>query len=69
MRRIDRIDPDTAARIPDHRHIVAFRNVLAHGYDALDPAVVWSAIRDDVPRLLDCVTALLAEADSQDAPG
>ena len=31
-----RIDPDVAARIGDHPQIIAFRNVLIHGYDLID---------------------------------
>ena len=60
VRRLDKEDPATAARIADHRRIIAFRNVLVHGYDVIDPAIVWSAIRDDLEPLLKDVEALLA---------
>ena len=40
--------------------IIAFRNVLIHGYDVVDPAIVWSAIADDLSPLLRNVTELLA---------
>jgi uncharacterized protein with HEPN domain len=43
---------------PDHR----FRNVLIHGYDIIDPAIVWSAIADDLVPLLRDVEALLADS-------
>lgn len=60
VRRLDREDPETAGRIANHRHIIAFRNVLSHGYDIVDPAVVWSAVQDDLAPLLKDVETLLA---------
>ena len=62
IRRIHKEDPETASRIANHRNIIAFRNVLSHGYDIIDPAIVWSAIRDDLDPLLKDVEALLATA-------
>ena len=59
MRRLEKDDPDTAARITDYRRIIAFRNVLIHGYDIIDPAIVWSAIEDDLAPLLADVQTLL----------
>lgn len=59
VRRLEKDDPDTAARITNHRRIIAFRNVLIHGYDIIDPAIVWSAITDDLAPLLRDVEALL----------
>ena len=59
MRRLEKDDPDTAACIADYRCIIAFRNVLIHGYDVIDPAIVWSTIADDLAPLLRDVQALL----------
>ena len=59
MRRLEKDDPQTAARITAYRRIIAFRNVLIHGYDIIDPAIVWSAITDDLAPLLGEVEALL----------
>ena len=60
MRRLEKDDADTAARIAHYRRIIAFRNVLIHGYDVIDPAIVWSAIADDLEPLLADVQKLLA---------
>ena len=38
---------------------MAFRNILVHGYDVVDDAIVWDVVRVDLPRLLREVTALL----------
>jgi uncharacterized protein with HEPN domain len=59
MRRLEKDDPDTVAAIAHYRRIIAFRNVLIHGYDVIDPAIVWSAIADDLAPLLADVRALL----------
>ncbi|MDZ4146071.1 MAG: HepT-like ribonuclease domain-containing protein [Burkholderiales bacterium] len=59
MRRLEKDDPDTAARITDYRRIIAFRNVLIHGYDVIDPAIVWSAVEVDLAPLLADVQVLL----------
>jgi uncharacterized protein with HEPN domain len=59
--RLARIDPETAACIGDHPQIIAFRNVLIHGYDLIDDAQVWSVITQDLPRLERQVTELMRE--------
>ena len=40
-----------------------FENILIHGYDLLDHALVWSTIEHQVPTLLREVEALLAADD------
>jgi uncharacterized protein with HEPN domain len=62
MGRLARMDPETAARIGDHPQIIAFRNVLIHGYDLVDDAQVWGVISHDLPRLEQQVIQLLGEA-------
>ena len=62
LNRLRRDDPQTAARIGDTPRIVAFRNILAHGYDAIDHEIVWHLIQEELPGLVEGVGALLAEA-------
>jgi uncharacterized protein with HEPN domain len=59
MNRLTQHDPETAARISKHRQIVDFRNVLIHGYDLIDHRIVWSAVEEKVPVLLEEVATLL----------
>lgn len=59
LSRLGKADPVTSSAIADVRRIVAFRNVLVHGYDTLDHEIVWHVIRNDLPRLLESVQALL----------
>lgn len=67
MGRLARDDPETAELIPDYPRIIAFRNVLIHGYDLVDHAEVWNVVRGHLPRLLEQVRAVLAQAPSEDA--
>jgi len=53
--------PDVGDRIPNHRRIIAFRNVLIHGYDLVDDDVVWDVVQGDVPALLELLRQMLAE--------
>jgi uncharacterized protein with HEPN domain len=36
LNQVWKLDPELAARIPDIREIIAFRNVLIHGYATID---------------------------------
>ena len=63
MRRVAQHDPATAQSISGYTQIIAFRNILIHGYDQLDDRIVWSVVQRDVPLLLAEVVALLAQAD------
>ena len=63
IKRLAKHDPDSAARIGEHRQIIAFRNVLIHGYDLVDHPLVWSTIEQQVPALLKDVAALLGSND------
>ena len=55
-----RIDAGTAQKVPDLRQIIAFRNVLIHGYATVDPARVWRVIEDNLPPLRAALATLLA---------
>jgi len=64
MGRIARDDPETATRIDDYQHIIAFRNVLIHGYDVVAHEEVWRIAEESLPRLLEQVQALLSDTQS-----
>lgn len=58
--RLAKLDPALAARISEHRRIIAFRNVLIHGYASVNDRLVWgvvetnlSVLRQEVDQLLD----------------
>lgn len=53
--------PDVLGRVPDGAQIIAFRNVLAHGYAILDQAKVYEAATEKAPALAASLERLLAE--------
>ena len=61
LNQLTKLDPDLAARIPDASRIVAFRNLLIHGYAVVDHARVFRTARESLPALQEQVTTLLAE--------
>lgn len=62
LARVARHDPTLFARIPAGREIVDFRNVLVHGYDAIDLGVVWDALTQELGELIATIARLLDEA-------
>lgn len=58
VKRLAGLDPATAAQLGAYPQIIAFRNVLIHGYDLVDHALVWNAVEQQVPALLARVSAL-----------
>jgi uncharacterized protein with HEPN domain len=55
--------PAVAGRIRDIAAIVGFRNLLIHGYAAVDDRIVWRTITHDLGELRGVLHALLAELD------
>ena len=53
-----RADPGLAATIPGLPRIVAFRNVLIHGYATVDDALVWGVVEGSLPGLLELLARL-----------
>jgi len=58
---LSKLDPALALRIPDIRDIIAFRNILIHGYAGIEHDRVWDIAQDSLPGLRTTVTALLEE--------
>lgn len=51
LNQLARIAPEMATRIPEYRRIIAFRNLLIHGYATVDGRVVWGVIEAKLPEL------------------
>lgn len=62
MGRLTREDPDTDSRIGEYERIIAFRNVLIHGYDLVDETLVWDTIHSKLPVLVREVEELRKES-------
>jgi uncharacterized protein with HEPN domain len=58
LNRIRRDEPALLQQIRYHRDIISFRNILVHGYDAIDDRIVWGIIQDDVDDLVEDVGRL-----------
>jgi uncharacterized protein with HEPN domain len=63
LRRLTEVAPELAERIPEHRRIIAFRNVLIHGYAVVDHRLVWGVVEGKLPDLRSKVKELLAAAE------
>ena len=53
-------DPVTAEKIPNYQKIIAFRNILIHGYATIANDIVWGVIESDLSPLANTVASLLS---------
>ena len=58
LNKLSKVDLQTAAQIPDLRRVVAFRNILAHGYAVVDDEIVWQLATQRLPELARVVATL-----------
>ena len=58
MNRLSRLDPNMPEKIPELPRIVAFRNILIHGYASVDDRLVWGVVESQLEPLLDVITEL-----------
>ena len=58
-----RADESTVKRIRDYQQIIAFRNILIHGYADVDDRLVWNVIETRLNSLITEVRGLLASGE------
>ncbi|CAA9586505.1 MAG: Protein of unknown function DUF86, BT0167 group [uncultured Thermomicrobiales bacterium] len=46
-----RLDQTLEGRIPDLRNAIKLRHRVIHGYETVDDTIVWTAAKEDLPRL------------------
>ena len=46
-----KVDPDKARKITGYRRMIAFRNILIHGYTHVDDAIVWDIVESKLEAL------------------
>lgn len=56
-----RLDETIANGISEYQRIIAFRNVLIHGYADIDDRLVWDVLETNLPTLRREIEALLKE--------
>ena len=61
LNQLSRLDPATAATIAELPRIVAFRNVLIHGYASVDNRIVWGVIEGSLSSLRASLSRLLPQ--------
>lgn len=60
LNRIHNTDSELLENISEHRRIIGFRNILIHGYDIVDEAIVWQAVTKHLPILVREVREILS---------
>lgn len=60
VRQLDKLDPTLAKRLSEYARIIAFRNILIHGYVEVDDRLVWDILESRVGTLHEEVSALLS---------
>lgn len=61
VNRLAKFDANIAQGLPETPRIVAFRNILIHGYDVVDNHVVWDIVQYKLPQLHAHTVALLGQ--------
>jgi uncharacterized protein with HEPN domain len=61
LNQLSKAAPDIAAAIPELARIVAFRNILIHGYATVDDALVWQVLQEKLPALEQVIHEILAD--------
>ena len=61
LTKLAKVDQETAALISEHRRIIAFRNILIHGYAQIDDRLVWGVVESKLPTLSQEMKKLLAD--------
>ena len=59
LNRIKYTDNELLVKISEHHRIIGFRNILIHGYDIVDEAIVWKAVTNHLPILIGEVKEIL----------
>ena len=62
LAKLRKADPMLAAGIPDLPEIVAFRNLLVHGYEVVQNDSVWRIVEQELAAFITVLDRLLAEA-------
>lgn len=64
LNKLLKIDPTCISKISEYKRIIAFRNILIHGYAEIDDRLVWGVLESKLPALFKEVKTLLKENDT-----
>ena len=65
LARIRDLERPIFEQFPEAARVVALRNIIIHGYDAVDPKVLWAIVEDRLPELRALLSRQLEEARRQ----
>ena len=63
LQQLSKFEPSLVSTIADSKRIIAFRNILLHGYAVVDDHVVWDVVQQNLPALHRQVEELLGHRD------
>ncbi len=61
LSQLAKANPEIAAKVPHLPRIIAFRNILIHGYAVIDQMTVWRVIEENLRELEEALMSLLGE--------
>ena len=61
LNRVHKANPSFQGYLPEIGRIISMRNRISHGYDNVDDEVIWTAVEENVPALLEKLEAWLRE--------
>ena len=61
MNKLAGVDEGTARQVTNFQRIIAFRNILIHGYADVDDGLVWDVVETYLPQLTIDINLLLEE--------
>jgi uncharacterized protein with HEPN domain len=64
LSQLARLDESIAARITDHRRIIAFRNILVHRYTDVDDRLVWDIVTTKLPLFRTEIDGLVRDSEA-----
>ena len=65
LARLSRLDVEVGNQISEQQRIIAFRNILIHGYADVDDRLVWDVLQSKLPTLVQEIEALLSNGDDE----
>ncbi len=66
LNRVKYADSELLEAISEHHRIIGFRNILIHGYDIVDEAIVWQAVTKHLPILIREVKEILSSHEHEE---
>jgi len=69
LTQLARTDSATASQIGEYQRIIAFRNILIHGYAEIDHRIVWNVLEIKLPVVLRQASTLLGTEDQSGNTG